>query len=109
MNEKIEILLFSFIAISLLMVGCSSKKINIDEIAIQEAKKITSQQGYTLKSETLTDSDISISDSQVFDLIKEASVNSGYNKDKFDYMTYDRKIVGYELEEKSKKDESIIL
>ena len=96
-------ILLSFITTTLLVVGCSSSKdiqdFNIDKIALDEAKKITSEQGYTLKSETL--SDILIGDSEVFTLIKEASIKGGYLKEDLDSMTEDRKVVGYELAEKS--------
>ena len=108
----IEKILLYFITIALLVTGCSKKDIknvSIEEIALQEAKKITSEQGYTLKSETLTESDIMIGDSKVFDFIKEASIEGGYSKDNFNSITEDRKIVGYELEEKSKIDEQIML
>ena len=109
--KKIIMILLSFITTTLLVVGCSSSKdiqdFNIDKIALDEAKKITSEQGYTLKSETL--SDILIGDSEVFTLIKEASIKGGYLKDDLDSMTEDRKVVGYELVEKSKEDESIML
>ena len=108
----IEKILLYFITIALLVTGCSKKDIknvSIEEIALQEAKKITSEQGYTLKSETLTESDIMIGDSKVFDFIKEASMEGGYSKDDFNSITEDRKIVGYELEEKSKIDEQIML
>ena len=108
----IEKILLYFITIALLVTGCSKKDIknvSIEEIALQEAKKITSEQGYTLKSETLTESDIMIGDSKVFDFIKEASIEGGYSKDDFNSITEDRKIVGYELEEKSKIDEPIML
>ena len=108
----IEKILLYFITIALLVTGCSKKDIknvSIEEIALQEAKKITSEQGYTLKSETLTESDIMIGDSKVFDFIKEASIEGGYSKDDFNSITEDRKIVGYELEEKSKIDEQIML
>ena len=110
--KKIAMILLSFITITLLVAGCNSKDIqnvNIEEIVLQEAKKITSEQGYTLKSETLTESDIMIGDSKVFDFIKEASIEGGYSKDDFNSITEDRKIVGYELEEKSKIDEPIML
>ena len=50
-----------------------------------------------------------IGDSKVFDFIKEASIEGGYSKDDFNSITEDRKIVGYELEEKSKIDEPIML
>ena len=108
----IEKILLYFITIALLVTGCSKKDIknvSIEEISLQEAKKITSEQGYTLKSETLTESDIMIGDSKVFKFIKEASIEGGYSKDNFNSITEDRKIVGYELEEKSKIDEPIML
>ena len=108
----IEKILLYFITIALLVTGCSKKDIknvSIEEIDLQEAKKITSEQGYTLKSETLTESDIMIGDSKVFKFIKEASIEGGYSKDNFNSITEDRKIVGYELEEKSKIDEQIML
>lgn len=111
--KKITMILLSFITTTLLIAGCSSSKdiqdFSIEEIALEEAKKITSEQGYTLKSETLTESDIMIGDSKVFDFIKEASIEGGYSKDDFNSITEDRKIVGYELEEKSKIDEPIML
>ena len=111
--KKIAMILLSFITITLLVAGCSSSKdiqdFSIEEIALEEAKKITSEQGYTLKSETLTESDIMIGDSNVFAFMKEASIEGGYSKDDFDSMTGDRQIVGYELEEKSKIDEPIML
>ena len=111
--KKIAMILLSFITITLLVAGCISSKdiqdFSIEEIALEEAKKITSEQGYTLKSETLTESDIMIGDSKVFDFIKEASIEGGYSKDDFNSITEDRKIVGYELEEKSKIDEPIML
>lgn len=108
--KKITMILLSFITTTLLIAGCSSSKdISIEEISLKEAKKITSEQGYTLKSETLTESDIMIGDSKVFDFIKEASIEGGYSKDDFNSITEDRKIVGYELEEKSKIDEPIML
>lgn len=110
--KNISIILFSFITTTLLVVGCSSKEIqdwSIEEIALEGAKKITSEQGYTLKSETLTEPDIIIGDSEVFTFIKEASIEGGYSKDDLNSITEDRKIVGYELEEKSKIDEPIML
>ena len=110
--KKITMILLSFITTTVLVAGCSSKdiqNISIEEIALEEAKKITSEQGYTLKSETLTESDIMIGDSKVFDFIKKASIEGGYSKDDFNSITEDRKIVGYELEEKSKIDEQIML
>mgnify|MGYP004699040673 FL=1 len=109
--KKIIMILLSFITTTLLVVGCSSSKdiqdFNIDKIALDEAKKITSEQGYTLKSETL--SDILIGDSEVFTLIKEASIKGGDLKEDLDSMAEDRNVVGYELVEKSKEDEPIML
>ena len=110
--KKITMILLSFITTTVLVAGCSSKdiqNISIEEIALEEAKKITSEQGYTLKSETLTESDIMIGDSKVFKFIEDASIEGGYSKDDFNSITEDRKIVGYELEEKSKIDEQIML
>ena len=111
--KKITMILLSFITSTLLIAGCSISKdiqdFSIEEIALEEAIKITYVQGYTLKSETLTESDIMIGDSNIFDFIKEASIEGGYSKADFDSMTEDRKIVGYELEEKSKIDEPIML
>ena len=111
--KKITMILLSFITSTLLIAGCSISKdiqdFSIEEIALEEAKKITYEQGYTLKSETLTESDIMIGDSNIFDFIKEASIEGGYSKAVFDAMSEVRKIVGYELEEKSKIDEPIML
>ena len=61
--KKISKILIAFITATMLLVGCGSKDIqntNIEEIALNEAKRIISEQGYTLKSETLTESDINI-------------------------------------------------
>ena len=111
--KKIAMILLSFITITLLVAGCSSSKdiqdFSIEEIALEEAKKITSKQGYTLKAEALSDSDVMIGYSQVFEFIKDASIKSGYSKDGFDSMTKYRKIIIYELEEKSKINEPIML
>ncbi|MGL5753234.1 MAG: hypothetical protein ACRCXT_22010 [Paraclostridium sp.] len=110
--KKIITLLFSCIVTALLVFGCGSKDIedyNIDEIASEEAKKITDEQGYTLKSEALTESDILIGDSEVFELIKEASIKGGYLEADFESMSEDRKVVGYELVEKSNEDGNIML
>lgn len=51
--KKISKILITFITATMLLVGCGSKDIqntNIEEIALDEAKKITSEQGYTLKT-----------------------------------------------------------
>lgn len=111
-HEKKSKILITFITATMLLVGCGSKDIqntNIEEIALNEAKRIISEQGYTLKAEALSDSDVMIGDSQVFEFIKDASIKSGYSKDGFDSMTKDRKIIKYELEEKSKINEPIML
>ena len=112
MRKSITIFIY-FVITVLFVVGCSSnvnvQDFNIDEIALKEAKKITSEQGYTLKSDTLTESDILIGDSDVFELIKNASIEGGYSEKDFDSMTENRKIVGYELEEKSKFEDMPVM
>ena len=50
-----------------------------------------------------------IGDSKVFTFIEDASIKGGYSKEDFSSITEDRKIVSYELEEKSKIDEPIML
>ena len=112
MRKSITIFIY-FVITVLFAVGCSSnvnvQDLNIDEIALKEAKKITSEQGYTLESDTLTESDILIGDSDVFELIKNASIEGGYSEKDFDSMTENRKIVGYELEEKSKFEDMPVM
>ncbi|WP_434799542.1 hypothetical protein [Terrisporobacter vanillatitrophus] len=112
--KKILMISISFIITALFAVGCSSKgdvqKFNMYEIALKEAKKIASEQGYTLKSENLTESDILIGDSDVFELIKNASIEGGYSEENFKSVTKNIKVVEYELEEKSKfKDMPVTL
>ena len=59
--------------------------------------------------ETTAYSDILIGDSEVFELIKDASIQYGYSEDDFNSMTENRKVLGYELEEKSKEDKPIMI
>ena len=60
-----------------------------------------------MKSETLTESDILIGDSEVFYSYKRSKYKGGYLKDDLDSMTEDRKVAGYELAEKSKEDDQL--
>lgn len=104
--------LFCTIIMGLFIVGCSISggKNNIENIAIEEAQKITSREGYSLESEKFNESDILIDDERVFELIKEASIKGGYSEDDLNSMTEDRKVVSYKLKEKSKfEDMSIML
>ena len=97
--KKIIILLSSLVATILFMLGCSSEDIkdfNIEEIAINEARKIASEQGYTLKSETFNES--MLGDSEIFEFMKNASIEGGYSEDNFDSDS-DRTYVDYELVE----------
>lgn len=107
-------LLISFIITVLSIVGCSStnniQENNLDDIALKEAQKIATQQGYSLKLDEITAySDILIGDSEVFELIKDASIQCDYFKNDFNSMTENRIVLGYELEEKSKEDKPIKL
>lgn len=110
MKKSITILIYLIITV-LITVGCNSniQEFNIDEIALKEAKKITSEQGYTLKSETLTESNLLIGDSDVFEFIKDASIDGGYSEEDFNSITENRKVVGYELEEKSKFEDMPVM
>lgn len=91
--------------------GCnvSSENNKIEEIALEEAKKITSIEGYSLESEIFSESDILIDDSDVFDFIKEASIEGGYIQEDLDSMTGNRKVVAYKLKEESKENMPIML
>lgn len=84
--------------------GCnvSSENNKIEEIALEEAKKITSIEGYSLESEIFSESD-------VFDFIKEASIEGGYTQEDLDSMTGNRKVVAYKLKEESKENMPIML
>lgn len=112
--KKVIMMAFCVIVTMILMIGCNSnddyvQDFDVENIALKEAIKITSEQGYTLKSEDLTERDIVLGDSGVFDFIKDASVKGGYLKSDFKSMSEYRRIVGYELVEKSKKNESVML
>lgn len=111
--RKSIVLLISFIITTVFMVGCGGNNIqdnNSEDIALKEAKKIATQQGYSLKlDEFISYSDILIGDSEVFELIKDASIQYGYSEDDFNSMTENRKVLGYELEEKSKDNKPIML
>lgn len=106
--------LFCLIATILFTVGCSNGRSyesdSIEDMALKEAEKIATEQGYSLKlDETIAFSDILVGDSEAFKLIKDASIRGGYLEEDFNSMTEDREVVGYELKEKSKEGEPIIL
>jgi hypothetical protein len=98
--KKSIMMLVCCIVTSLLVVGCKEKDI-IEDIVLKEANIITSEQGYSLKSEFLIEPGILIGDARVFELIKNASVESGYSEDDFNSVTEHVRVVGYELKEKS--------
>jgi hypothetical protein len=104
--KRNKITLVCFIVIALFGAGCSNsvdnENSNIEDIVLKEAKRITFEQGYSLKSESLIEPGILIGDARVSELIKDASIECGYSEDDFNLMTEHRKVVGYELEEKSK-------
>lgn len=85
----------------------NTQNTTLEKIALEEVKKITAKYGYSLKSENSTDT--MVGDSDVFKLIKEASIKSGYSESDLNFMTENRKILEYELDEKSKKDKAIKL
>lgn len=101
----------TIILIILFIAGCNHiNNNNIDQIALEEAKRIVANEGYSLESQILNESDILVGDAGVFKLIKEASIEGGYSKDDFNSMTEDRRVVSYKLKEKSKfKDRPIML
>jgi len=92
------------IAILLFLMGCSgyigNEKDNPENIALKEAEKITAEQGYSILSSE--GKNVLIGDSGVFELIKDASVEEGYLEEDFNSMSGDRKIIYYDLKEKSK-------
>lgn len=107
-------ILTTFIITALFIVGCSSSNDiqdnNTEDIALIEARKIASQQEYSLKlDETIAYSDILIDDSEVFKLIKDASIKYGYSEIDLNSMTENGKVLGYELEEISKENKPIKL
>lgn len=109
--KKVFLNLTCVIAILLFIMGCSGdvskEKISPENIALKEAEKITAEQGYSILSSE--GEDVLIGDSDVFQFIKDASIEGGYLKDDFDTMSGDRKIICYDLKEKSKGNETISL
>ena len=99
------------IVIMLFITGCNSniskEKSNPKDVALDEAEKITAEQSYSILSSE--GEDVLIGDSDVFEFIKDVSVEEGYLEDDFNSMSGDRKIIQYELKEKSKENETIAL
>lgn len=109
--RRLAISLACFITIILFVIGCSPnvgiKKESPEDIALEEAKKITSEKGYSiLNSEGI---DVLIGDFDVLKFIKDVSIEEGYVADDFDSMSGDRKIIEYELKERSNNDGVISL
>ncbi len=109
--RKILLSLTYVIAILLFLMGCNgdvgNEKDNPENIALKEAEKITAEQGYSILSSE--GKDVLIGDSGVFELIKDASVEEGYLEEDFNSMSGDRKIIRYDLKEKSKGNKPISL
>ena len=109
--RKILLSLTYVIAILLFLMGCSgdvgNEKDNPENIALKEAEKITAEQGYSISSSE--GKDVLIGDSGVFELIKDASIEEGYLEEDFNSMSGDRKIIRYDLKEKSKDNKPISL
>jgi hypothetical protein len=109
--RKILLSLTYVIAILLFLMGCSgdfgNEKDNPENIALKEAEKITAEQGYSILSSE--GEDVLIGDSGVFELIKDASIEEGYLEEDFNSMSGDRKIIRYDLKEKSKDNKPISL
>lgn len=107
-NRTLSIVLLIFILA--LPLGCSNKSKNIITLhttALNEAEKITSNEGYTLAS---TESeDILIGDSDVVNFIITASMQSGYDEKDFNNMSGDRKFISFEIKEKSLGNEPVHL
>lgn len=104
----IAIIALIFVSAALLSNPSNNSVISSPEdIALSEAKKITSEQGYSLAS--TEGEDVMIGDSEVFALIKIASIASGYSEEDFKTMSGDRKIFLYMLNEKSLGNEPISL
>ncbi len=109
--KKVFLSLTCVIAILLFLIGCSGdvskEKISPENIALNEAEKITAEQGYSILSSE--GEDVSIGDSDIFQFIKNASVEEGYLEEDFNSMSADRKIIYYDLKEKSKENETVAL
>ena len=76
-----------------------SKNVSRENNILKEANSIATKHGYTIKPET--EDYIMNGDSEVFELMKKASVESGYSLEVIE-NTDNINIVGYELVEKSK-------
>lgn len=109
--KKVFLSLTCVIAILLFLIGCSGdvskEKISPENIALNEAEKITAEQGYSILSSE--GEDVSIGDSDIFQFIKNASVEEGYLEEDFNSMSADRKIIYYDVKEKSKENETVAL
>ena len=109
--KKVFLSLTCVIAILLFLIGCSGdvskEKISPENIALNEAEKITAEQGYSILSSE--GEDVSIGDSDIFQFIKNASVEEGYLEEDFNSMSADRKIIYYDVKEKSKENETVDL
>lgn len=104
--KKVILSLIYILAIGIFTVGCNSTvggEKSVEDIALMEAEKIIKEQGYSLESSEGID--VLIGDSDVFEYIKNASVEGGYNKKDFETMTGDRRIIAYKLKEKAKEGE----
>ena len=104
--KKVILSLIYILAIGIFTVGCNSavgEEKGVEDIALMEAEKIIKEQGYSLESSE--GMDILIGDSDVFDFIKDASVEGGYNKKGFETMTEDRRVIAYKLNAKAKEGE----
>lgn len=110
--KKIITTLISFIVPILLLVGCNNRDIedlNMYKLALEEAKKISSEQGYTLMLDTATKSDVLIENSMIVEITKSACIRGGYLEEDLNNITKHTKIISYELVEKSKLDGDIKL
>ena len=94
------------LVIGIFTVGCENSAVqeqSAEDIALKEAKKIAAEQGYSLESSE--GMDVLIGDADAFEFIKDASIEGGYNKEDFESMTGDRKIIDYKLNERAKEGE----
>ena len=109
--KKFFLYLTYIVAIMIFVTSCNShvdkEKSNPEDVALREVEKITAEQNYSILSSE--GEDVLIGDSGVFELIKGASAEEGYLEDDFSSMSEDRKIIQFELKEKSKKNKPIAL
>ncbi len=104
----IAVIVLIFVSVILLSNPSSnSVKIDPEDVALREVQRITSEQGYNVASTEAED--VMIGDSDVFQFIKNASIESGYSEDDFNTMSGDRKIFQYILNERSIGNEPISL